>query len=56
MDYLAFDGAHQRFRESLAQAAKPIPDKPVQTAFYDIPGSVPLPFDDLEEDKDGMPF
>lgn len=56
VDYLAFDGAHQRFRESLAQAAKPIPDKPVQTAFYDIPGSVPLPFDDLAEDKDGMPF
>lgn len=56
VDYLAFDGAHQRFRESLAQAAKPIPDKPVQTAFYDIPGSVPLPFDDLEEDKDGVPF
>lgn len=56
VDYLAFDGAHQRFRESLAQAAKPIPDKPVQTAFYDIPGSVPLPFDDLAEDKDGVPF
>lgn len=54
--YLVFDGAHQRFRESLAQAAKPIPDKPVQTAFYDIPGSVPLPFDDLEADKDGVPF
>jgi replicative DNA helicase len=54
--WLVFDGAHQRFRESLVQAAKPIPDKPVQTAFYDIPGSVPLPFDDLEEDKDGMPF
>ena len=54
--YLVFDGAHQRFRESLAQAAKPIPAKPVQTAFYDIPGSVPLPFDELEEDKDGMPF
>ena len=56
VDYLAFDGAHQRFRESLAQAAKPIPDKPVQTAFYDISGSVPLPFDDLAEDKDGVPF
>lgn len=56
LTYLVFDGAHQRFRESLAQAAKPIPDKPVQTAFYGIPGSVPLPFDDLEEDKDGMPF
>lgn len=56
VDYLAFDGAHQRFRESLAQVAKPIPAKPVQTAFYDIPGSVPLPFDNLEEDKDGMPF
>lgn len=56
VDYLAFDGAHQRFRESLAQAAKPIPDKPVQTAFYDIPGSVPLPFDDTDECKDGMPF
>lgn len=56
VDYLAFDGAHQRFRESLAQAAKPIPDKPVQTAFYDIPGSVPLPFDDTDEGKDGMPF
>lgn len=54
--YLVFDGAHQRFRESLAQAAKPIPDKPVQTAFYDIPGSVPLPFDDTDEVKDGMPF
>lgn len=54
--WLVFDGAHQRFRESLVQAAKPIPDKPVQTAFYDIPGSVPLPFDDPEEDKDGMPF
>lgn len=56
VDYLAFDGAHQRFRESLAQAAKPIPDKPVQTAFYDIPGSVPLPFDDIDEGKDGVPF
>lgn len=56
VDYLAFDGAHQRFRESLAQAAKPIPDKPVQTAFYDIPGSVPLPFDDTDEGKDGVPF
>lgn len=54
--WLVFDGAHQRFRESLAQAAKPIPAKPVQTAFYDIPGSVPLPFDDLEEGKDGMPL
>lgn len=54
--WLVFDGAHQRFRESLVQAAKPISDKPVQTAFYDIPGSVPLPFDDPEEDKDGMPF
>lgn len=54
--WLVFDGAHQRFRESLVQAAKPIPDKPVQTAFYDIPGSVPLPFDDMAEDKDGMPF
>lgn len=56
VDYLAFDGAHQRFRESLAQAAKPIPAKPVQTAFYDIPGSVPLPFDDTDEGKDGVPF
>lgn len=54
--WLVFDGAHQRFRESLAQAAKPMPTKPVQTAFYDMPGSVPLPFDDPEEDKDGMPF
>lgn len=54
--WLVFDGAHQRFRESLAQVAKPIPDKPVQTAFYDISGSVPLPFDDMAEDKDGMPF
>ena len=54
--WLVFDGAHQRFRESLVQAAKPIPDKPVQTAFYDIPGSVPMPFDDMAEDKDGMPF
>lgn len=54
--WLVFDGAHQRFRESLVQAAKPIPDKPVQTAFYDIPGSVPLPFDDLGAEKDGMPF
>lgn len=54
--YLVFDGAHQRFRESMAQVAKPMPAKPVQTAFYDIPGSVPLPFDDMAEDKDGMPF
>lgn len=54
--WLVFDGAHQRFRESLVQAAKPIPDKPVRTAFYDIPGSVPLPFDDTDEVKDGMPF
>jgi replicative DNA helicase len=53
--WLVFDGAHQRFRESLVQAAKPIPDKPVQTAFYDIPGSVPLPFDDPAE-TEGVPF
>lgn len=55
VDYLAFDGAHQRFRESLAQAAKPRPAEYKQQAFYDIPGSIPLPFDEPAE-TEGVPF
>lgn len=47
--YLAFDGAHQRFRESVVDAAvKTTRREPEykQTAFYNLPGSVPVPFEE----------
>ena len=47
--YLVFDGAHQRFRESVVNAAvKTTRREPEykQTAFYNLPGSVPVPFEE----------
>ena len=47
--YLVFDGAHQRFRESVVDAAvKTTRREPEykQTAFYNLPGSVPVPFEE----------
>lgn len=47
--YLVFDGAHQRFRESVVDAAvKTTRREPEykQTAFYSLPGSVPVPFEE----------
>lgn len=47
--YLVFDGAHQRFRESAVDMpVKPQRREPEykQTAFYNLPGSVPVPFEE----------
>ena len=44
--YLVFDGAHQRFHASVVD--KPVRREPEykQTAFFDLPGSVKVPFEE----------
>ena len=50
--YLVLDGARQRFRISLADAVKPKREPEYQqTAMYDLPGSVRVPFEEGEYDK-----
>ena len=50
--YLVLDGAHQRFRASVVDAAKPKREPEYkQTAMYDLPGSVRVPFEEGEHDK-----
>ena len=49
IDYLVFDGAHQRFRESVVDApAKPKRREPEyrQAALYDLPGSEKTPWEE----------
>lgn len=53
--YLAFDGAHQRFRVSVAPTGKPKPREPEyrQQAFYELPGSEKVPWEEQASSESG---
>lgn len=49
--YLVFDGAHQRFSASVVDRPKPIELQYKQTAFYNLPGSEPIPWEEVQRGR-----